>query len=152
VLCVTDTLNLNSLIDNTNSSISGLPITYAWRGHGSAIFIELGKLRHRERKNHPKGECSIMLDCEWRIENDKTIESGSFCDADVIEEMLMMLTGDEVAHLETLGCLHELVIVLKSGKKVVSFSNDIGDPEWCVFLQNGKFLGVKDGVVVSEDT
>jgi uncharacterized protein YlzI (FlbEa/FlbD family) len=62
------------------------------------------------------------------------------------------LTGDEVAHIETLGCLHELVIVLKSGKKVVSFSNDIGDPEWCVFLQNGKFLGVKDGVVVSEDT
>ncbi|GAC27261.1 hypothetical protein GPAL_0381 [Glaciecola pallidula DSM 14239 = ACAM 615] len=140
-----------SLIDNINSNISGLPITYAWRGHGSAIFIEIGKLSHRKRKNHPKGEFSVMLDCEWRIENDQSIEYGSYCEKGIIEEMLMGLMGDDIAHIETLGCLHELVIVLRSGKRIVSFTNDIGDPEWCVFLGNGKYLGVRDGVVVSEN-
>lgn len=92
-----------------------------------------------------------MLDCEWRVENSHQIESGSFCEAKVIEDTLLSLVGDTVSHIETLGALKELVVVLQSGKKIVSFTSDVGDPEWCIFLPNNKALSSKNGEIVSED-
>jgi len=128
-----------------------MSVSYAWRGHGSAIFIELGKLDFTKRKNHPKGEFSIMLDCEWRIENTKSIECGSFCEAEAIENALLSLVGDNVTHIETFGTQKELVVVLQSGKNILSFTSDIGNPEWCMFLPNNKVLVSKNGDVFSED-
>ena len=142
---------MDCLIKKVNSSLKDMPITYAWRGHGSAIFLELGDLNKVQRKNHPKGEFSVMLDCDWRIENKNLIQCGSFCEAEEIEEAIQSLVGDSIAHLETIGDLKELVLVLNSGRKVVSFTSVVGDPEWCLFLPNKMALGAKNGEVFSEN-
>ena len=50
----------------------GLPVSHTWRGYGSAIFAELGRLRPPERHpagsklppfRHPRGEVGLMI--EW---------------------------------------------------------------------------------------
>jgi hypothetical protein len=57
--------------------IVGLPIAHAWRGHGSALFLELGRLhrvdltrlvRRQKQSGNPKGEAGVMIEWSWRIE------------------------------------------------------------------------------------
>ncbi|MEG8055022.1 hypothetical protein QP185_20580 [Sphingomonas aerolata] len=51
------------------ASLIGLPISHVWRGYGSAIFIECGKLHPVANRDgstgHPEGEVSLGV--EWEL-------------------------------------------------------------------------------------
>jgi hypothetical protein len=137
-------------IDNYKSGISGLPVSYTWRGHGSAIFIEFGELTESEKRNHPQGEYSVMLDCDWRIENANEILCGSFSEQDEIEASIAGLENDRVLDIELMGLLPEIAISFSSGKRVLSFTSEAGQPEWTLFLPDKSWLCSKNGSLARE--
>lgn len=141
---------MNENIENYNRVISGLPISHTWRGHGSAIFIELGGLSKDEKRNHPVGEYSIMLDCDWRIEEPRKIQCGSFCSKEQIEKSIVSLVGDVALKIELIGVLPEILLSLESGRRILSFTSDAGQPEWGIRLPNGSWLSSKEGGLVRE--
>ncbi|GAB2899669.1 hypothetical protein ACCI51_18205 [Microbulbifer echini] len=139
---------MNEEFETIKDQLAGLELSYAWRGHGSAIFLEFGKLDHNTGKNNPIGEFSLMLDCEWRIENSNQILCGSYRSHDEIEKEIHGLVGDQLVNLEFMGNLPEISIALASQKYVVSFTSDVGDPEWGLRLPSGSWLCSKGGSVV----
>ena len=48
----------------------GLPLSKAWRGFGSAVFFEFGKLS-QNGTGKAKGEVTAMLEWSWRVEKAK---------------------------------------------------------------------------------
>lgn len=137
-------------IEIYSNEMTGLPISHAWRGHGSAIFIEIGTLTKEERRNHPIGEYSVMLDCDWRIEGSSEIQCGSFCESEIIDHSISELVGDSIASVELMGVLPEVTLILTSGKRVLSFTSDTGQPEWAIFLPDKSWLASKKGSLVRE--
>jgi hypothetical protein len=141
---------MTECINSYKKDIIDLPVSYTWRGHGSAIFIELGKLTKNEKRNHPNGEYSLMLDCDWRIENSSEIECGSFCDQEQIEASILDLLENKISNIELIGSLAEISISLSSGQKLLSFTSDVGNPEWAIFLPDKSWLCSKGGSLVRE--
>ncbi len=88
-----------------------------------------------------------MLDCEWRVENSKSILCGSFSEKDAIDSQLEQLLGESVADIEIYGNLPEMVILLSSGLRLASFTADEGQPEWTMFLPDNSWLCCVDGSV-----
>jgi len=65
----------------------GLPVSHTWRGFGSAIFLELGRLRPApalratppgRRPPNPRGEFGVMIEWSWRVDRARSIEAGSW--------------------------------------------------------------------------
>lgn len=137
-------------IETYNNLISGLAISYTWRGHGSAIFIEIGELTRDEKRNNPIGEYSVMLDCDWRVEESKNIQCSSLSDIDLIEKSISGLIGESILKLELVGALPEIKLILSSGKRIQSFTSDAGNPDWAIFLPDKSWLGSKEGNLVHE--
>lgn len=128
----------------------GLPISYVWRGHGSALFLEFGKLKKLRGKNHPQGEFSLMLDCDWRVEKPRSIWFGSFCSYQRIENQIKHLIGESVKNIEFIGKLPELVISLTPNLRVASFNSYKGQPDWTLFLPDGSWLCCRLGKIIQE--
>ena len=58
----------------------GLPISRIWRGFGSALFLELGKLskksyrlKNGKRKDYFVGQFTVFIGWEWRVERLQSI-------------------------------------------------------------------------------
>ncbi|PCJ14086.1 MAG: hypothetical protein COB04_15735 [Gammaproteobacteria bacterium] len=134
------------------AGMKGLPVSYSWRGYETAIFVEVGQLTQDPTRNHPAGEYSVMLDCEWRLEGASTILCGSSSEQDMIDEQLSLLLKEHVVAVELIGSLPEVVITFTSGYRLVSFRTDIGHPEWTIFLSDDAWLCSIDGQVVQQKT
>src|SRR2546430_6399349 len=77
-------------------------VSHAWRGYGSALFLELVALRPVRPRRHgkgragprpPKGEATVMIEWSWRIERPRSIESGSWSSERRINAGIKRLTG-----------------------------------------------------------
>ena len=57
----------------------GSRIGHAWKGYGSAIFLELGNLTppKSERLSHPSGDWCIAIEWDWRVELESRVWVGS---------------------------------------------------------------------------
>lgn len=128
----------------------GLPVNYVWRGHGIALFLEFGKLTTDQGRNHPQGEFSLMLDCDWRIEKPRSIWFGSFCSYKRIENQINHLLGKTVKNIKFIGELPELVISLTPNLRVVSFNAYEGQPDWTIFLPDKSWLCCRLGKIIHE--
>jgi hypothetical protein len=121
----------------------GLPISRVWRGAGSSIFLEIGKL-FKETWRYPKkrkttsivGQFGVMIEWSWRVERQKAIFFGSWSTDRMIDNRLPKLRGRTVTSIEIEGRLPELVIRLSGGFWAHSFATAEGQPTWCVFLDN----------------
>src|SRR5262249_50399956 len=60
------------------TAAQGLEVSHTWQGYGSAIFLELGRLRRAKGENNPHGEFSIMLEWSWRVESQRRVDFGSW--------------------------------------------------------------------------
>jgi len=87
----------------------GLPIGHAWKGYGSAIFLELGKLRPTGHNDHPTGEFCIGIEWDWRLEFGSTVEFGSSNTGAEINKRISSIEGAAVESLETFGRVPELL-------------------------------------------
>ena len=115
----------------------GLPVSYLWRGHGSAIFVEFGKLTPRLRRDgrvspNPNGEWSLGFEWSWRLEGKRRIWCGSWSDEERWLPLLNRLIGATVDKVELFGRLPEVDITFSNGLHLLSLMTAEGDPEWHV--------------------
>jgi hypothetical protein len=127
---------------------SGLDVGHTWRGYGSAIFLEIGRLRQGKRANNPRGEFSIMLEWSWRVESSRRIVFGSWSGDRKIAAGLRSLVGRAVARMSVEGRLPELVVELAGPRRVHSFMIAEGQPRWTVFLPDDSWVMVERGVLI----
>ena len=144
----------------------GLPVSFIWRGYGSAIFLEIGALREgRTRRDgsagNPYGEWTLMIEWSWRVENSTSILCGSWSQERLWEPTFDLLRSRLVVELSVVGRLPEIVVALteslhvSSSMKadpqslyVSSFMTADGDPSWALFDRRGdtwRTLSVREG-------
>lgn len=130
--------------------LEGVQVSRPWRGYGSALFLELGELHPPEnpRIRGPFGEACLMMEWEWRIENNRSVIFGSSNTNPSIENHLSLLLGLK------LNCIS---VYAEPPELVVSFTNDLrlrsmvmcsGDPQWAVKLLDATWLSFEHGSFV----
>lgn len=125
-------------------SLIGKKVSHVWRGYGSAIFLEFGKLTPGTRRDgsvgNPNGELTLMIEWSWRIEKQKSILGGSWSSEKKIDNFLPKLQGATVDAVEFFGRLPEISVSLSNGLHVVSFNTSEGQPDWSL-LTRRPFIG-----------
>lgn len=158
--------NVTDLIEHLSAAIVGMPVSHVWRGHGSALFLEFGRLsallgkdggprlRRDGSPHHPRGEITLMIEWSWRIEDEHSIICGSWSDDELWQPSLDRLVGQVVAGLTTFGRLPEVAVALSGGLYVASFMTAEGDPEWALIDRREQppvAVHCRSGAVVSEN-
>ncbi len=132
----------------------GLSVSRPWRGHGSAVFLELGRLTKRPRLRRTgfdeTGESAVMIEWSWRVERKRSVSFGSFSGDRKIDNGIARLAGRVVDDVELVGRLPELVVSLSGGLWVHSFTTVEGQPEWGVKVSGLGWICVKRGQLVVE--
>jgi hypothetical protein len=135
--------------------LKGMDISLAWKGIGSAIFLELGILTEAKssRSFHAHGEACIWLEWEWRVERNGRILFGSSNSRPEIEAGIKDLIGKKIINIDICGDIPELLIVLSDGCKIQTMTLESGDPQWSVCQKDSTYLNWKDlkGVVKNGD-
>ena len=125
-------------------ALIGLPLSHFWRGHGSAIFLEFGRLTPTTRRTgvigNPRGELGLMVEWSWRIENRTSILCGSWSDEHLWEPTFDLLRNRVVVDLSVVGRLPEVTVALAEDRYVSSFMTAEGDPSWALFDRRGDTL------------
>jgi hypothetical protein len=118
----------------------GKPVSHVWRGYGSALFLEFGKLTSRKRESgeegNPMGELTLMVEWSWRIERKYSILGGSWSSEKKWPGMFNKLLGAVVTDVEFFGRLPEISVSLSNGLCVATFMTVEGQPEWTVLSSN----------------
>jgi len=129
-----------------------MKISHVWRGHGTALFLELGSLSEgRKRKDgttgNAKGDVTVIVDFDWRIERQRSILCGSGETKRRIASASKLLLGASVLSSEVVGRIPELQLQLSNGLWLITFRRYEGQPSWAVgFNTLGLgWLGVKGG-------
>ena len=138
-------------LNDLSSQIIGMPVSHTWRGYGSAIFLEFGKLKKSDRSKNPKGEFTLAIEWSWRVENKRSIWFGSFSGNQKISNQLPRLVGKTVKAVSLFGRLPEICLNLDNKHWVLSFATGEGQPEWALFLPDGSWCHVLNGVLYHEN-
>ncbi|RVT93369.1 hypothetical protein [Sphingomonas crocodyli] len=138
--------------ESLSLSLIGLPISYIWRGYGSALFVECGELHPLLNRvgspGHPEGDVSLAVEWSWRIEDENAIRCGSWSEEDLWEPAFDTLRNTRIARCELFGALPEIVITNDRGTRFLSFSTTDGQPKWhLVDRRSGpsRWFSVRDG-------
>ncbi|WP_311267155.1 hypothetical protein [Sphingobium sp. WCS2017Hpa-17] len=136
------------------STLAGETISYFWQGYGSAIFLEIGQLTPRKKRDgspgHPEGEISIGVKWSWRVEDARSIVCGSWSEDDLWEPAFSKLQGAQIESCELFGVLPEISLATKSGLRFLSFSTTDGQPQWHIVDRRHKadrWFKVRDGQI-----
>lgn len=85
----------------------GQPIPRTWRGHGSAVFFEIGQLSFYESKQRNGatrvrsiGDVTLMIEWSWRVEKLRSIAFGSWNSKRQIENGIHKLQGSTIESVE----------------------------------------------------
>ena len=118
-------------------SLIGMPLSHIWRGYGSALFFEFGKLTATQKRDGssgpPEGEMGLMIEWSWRIEGRRSILCGSWSDEKRWDRVFKFLVGCDVTQVALFGRLPEIDVTLSSGAHVLSFMTNKGFPAWTLF-------------------
>lgn len=128
----------------------GLPVSRTWRGYGSAIFFELGRLTERERSRPDgsigttmKGESGILIEWSWRVERARSVYFGSWSTNPRITNSLAKLERLTIVDIRVEGRLPELVVQLSGGLWVHSFTTVQSQPQWVLALDGWGDSGIR---------
>jgi hypothetical protein len=141
------------VLQTFRDGLIGLPLSHLWRGYGSAIFLEFGRLTPRARRpfgkvGNPHGEFGLMIQWSWRIENTGSILCGSWSEERLCKPTFDLLQKKNVVELSLFGRLPEVSVALTEGFHVSSFMTAEGDPSWTLFDRRSgtaRWLSVHDG-------
>jgi hypothetical protein len=125
----------------------GSRVSHAWKGYGSAIFLELGNLAppKSERFSHPSGEWCIAIEWDWRVELGTGILFGSSNSGAVIAERIPELEASTIQSIRTVRDVPELLVSLSTGHRIRTSAMVTGDPQWSIKLAENAWLCVVDG-------
>jgi hypothetical protein len=123
----------------------GMKISKVWRGYGSALFLELGKLtkksltlRNSNIKEYYEGKHSLFVGYGWRVERISSIYFGSWSTNKIIENRFPKLNRKTILEFDIEGRLPELRIKLSDGLWIHSFCTTENQPEWYLKLNSEK--------------
>jgi hypothetical protein len=132
----------------------GLEVSHVWRGHGSALFLEFGRLqpqtRHDGSPGNSSGEMSLMIEWSWRIEGRRSVLCGSWSDEKKWPRAFARLMRGTVTSAVLFGRIPEIELTLSSGVRVLSFMTADGDPQWTLFDRRGEsvdWIHVRNGAL-----
>jgi hypothetical protein len=141
-----------SVLQTFRDPLIGLPLSHLWRGAGSAIFLEFGRLAARTRRDgtpgNPRGEFGLMIEWSWRIEDSTSILCGSWSEEPLWQPTFDLLRNKAVLELSLVGRLPEIAVALSENLYVSSFMTAEGDPQWALFdrrAANLRTLSVRQG-------
>jgi len=127
-------------------------ISHVWFGHGSALFLELGKLtkaglRKDGSNRNPKGEISIIVDFCWRIERKQSICLASGESKIKIDSSKKLLVGNTIIFAQAVGRLPELQLQFSNSLWLTTFSQYKGQPSWAILFNTKprQAISVKNG-------
>ena len=127
------------------NELKGEVVSHVWRGHGSSLFLELGKLENNSKTNNPQGEQTVIMEWSWRVEETNSIVAGSWSDNNEIDDILVLLKGKTIEDVAYFGRLSELSIKLSENLWLLSFMTEKGDPEWAIKFRNKEYLKFCNG-------
>ena len=130
--------------------LHGLQVSLAWKGYGSAIFLELGRLSapENDRGQHGRGEACLSVEWDWRVERESSVLFGSSNTRPEIEVGIRGLQGSRIENIEAVGAVPELVALFSNGQRLQSMIMTNGDPQWGIKLPSGSWLSVKGGLLL----
>ncbi|MCU9848870.1 hypothetical protein OEZ60_12735 [Defluviimonas sp. WL0024] len=119
---------------NFAASLLGLQVGHLWRGYGSAVFFELGRLTAQTKRDgsvgEPVGEVTLGVECSWRIEDRDSIVCGSWSEEEIWEPTFHRFRNSTVLNLEVFGSLPEVEMSVSASLRFLSFSTTEGQPNW----------------------
>ena len=141
--------------------LRGLKVTQSSKGIGTTLLMDIGRLRKVPRipakklpsglkiggGNHLKGQASILITWDWRVERQCSVEFGSASSERKITNGIERLKGLTVESIEVFGRIPELVIQFRENRWLRSFVVIETQPEWGVFFRDGSCLYVKKGTI-----
>ena len=141
-----------SEFDDLTRSFIGLELSRLWRGHGTALFAEVGPLsRTYSRSGCPKADRSLDFCWCWRVESQRSILFGSYSSDRRINHGIASLQGLIIEGISVCGRLPELRVQLSGGRWVSTFATQESQPDWTVFLPDESCLTVRRGAVIHAD-
>jgi hypothetical protein len=125
------------LFEARRQRLRGMELTYAWKGYGSAYFLEFGDLKYGffpngKHRNFPNGEMSVFLSWSWRVECGNNIVCGSWSDDDDWKTVFDGLLGATIVDVTHFGRLPEIEIELSNGFRLLSFMTVEDGPDWSI--------------------
>lgn len=131
----------------------GLKVSLAWKGYGSAVFLELGALAPLEsrRQQHNRGQACISVEWDWRVESEVAVLYGSSNSRPEIDAGIRSLQGANIEAVTVIGQVPELVIQFSNGHFLKSMVMVSGDPEWSIKLPDGRWVYARRGKLVIGD-
>lgn len=157
-------LNMNVSKEEFYSLINpliGLKVSNVWRGYGSALFFELGKLtkksfplKNGKRKEYYSGVHTLFIGWGWRVEHISSIYFGSWSTNKIIDNRFSKLKNKTILEFAIEGRLPELRLKLSDGLWVHSFSTSESQPEWYLNLNNESptydLIQIQRGKIIKE--
>lgn len=130
-----------------------MPISLPWKGHGSAIFLELGNLAplERPRQRHQNGDATIYIGWDWRVEDGSRVLYGSSNSKPEIEDGIDALVGITISSLTIRGSVPELAIEFSNGASLMSAAMCTDTSEWSIRLPGAIWISCVDGTVYCGD-
>jgi hypothetical protein len=105
-------------IDEANlklERLADMPVSFAWKGYGTAIFLELGSLSSEDRRRLPKGEVTIYVSWDWRVEKGNRVLFGSSNSKSDMADGIATLVGSTIKSAAILGMIPDLSVVFSNG-------------------------------------
>ncbi len=120
----------------------GLPVSHAWRGYGSALFLEFGNLQPgRIRRDgsigNPRGEMGLSLTWGWRVEGRRSVLCSFLTENLPWPKLLACLTRGTIASVAITGRLPEISVEFSTGLHIVSIRVEPLYPDWAIFDRTG---------------
>jgi hypothetical protein len=130
-------------------SLQGLEIALAWKGYGSAVFLELERLSPPQtaRERHARGEACVMIEWDWRVEDGSSVLFGSSNTGPQIETGISGLQGSRITSISIVGSVPEVVGYFSNGLCLRSLCATSGNPQWSIKLPSGSWLSANNGAL-----
>jgi hypothetical protein len=141
-------------IDEANlrlAQLADMSVSAVWKGYGTAIFLELGNLSPVDQRRGPKGEVTIYISWDWRVEKGNRVMFGSSNSSPEMADGIATLVGLTVKGATIQGMVPELLIAFSDEARLQSAAMCTDTSEWDVSLPGNIWISCVDGVVYAGD-
>ena len=121
----------------TLEMLVGKKVSHVWFGDYSALYIELGelslgKVRRNGTTGNPRGEITIYVGFDWRIEKAKSIVGGKNLSRKKRRSIIGGLPQRTIEKIEIVGRIPELQIQFSSSLWLITFNLSASQPDWSI--------------------
>jgi hypothetical protein len=141
-------------IDEANcilAQLTDMPVSAVWKGYGTTIFLELGNLSLEDQRRGPKGEVTIYVSWDWRVEKGNRVVFGSSNSSPKMADGIATLVGLTLNGAKIQGRVPELLIEFSNEARLQSAAMCTNTSEWEVSLPGNIWISCVDGIVYAGD-